>query len=80
LALFRARHPWRWLVFEVARSPAHPSVVGLSDDPVLLFAVTGGSFTVFDARARAGILSNPNHAASHLGLAFGVPAEPSRIR
>jgi hypothetical protein len=46
----------------------------------LLFAVTGGSFTVSDAWARAEILSNPGHAASHLGLAFGVPAEPSRIR
>jgi hypothetical protein len=60
--------------------PWHPSVVGLSDSPVLLFAVTGGSFTVLDARARAEALSSPGHAASHLGLAFGVPAEPSRIR
>jgi hypothetical protein len=48
-APFEADHPWRRLMFEVARSPAcpwHLSVVGLSDVPVVLFAVTGGSFTV----------------------------------
>jgi hypothetical protein len=36
-------------VFEVVRSPAcswHLSVVGLSDVPVVPFAVAGGSFTV----------------------------------
>jgi hypothetical protein len=42
-------HPWRWLMFEVARlpaSPGHLSVVGLSDVPVLPFVVSDGSFTV----------------------------------
>jgi len=77
-----ACHPWRWLVFEVARSPASPSApvrrwpFGRSR---LAVRRHRRSFTVSMLWARAGILSNHGHAASHLGLAFGVLAEPSRI-
>jgi hypothetical protein len=45
----------------------------------LLFTVTGGSFTVCSAWARAETLSNPVTPPPHLGLAFGVLAEPSGI-
>jgi hypothetical protein len=59
-----ARHPWRWLMFEVARlpaSPGHPSVVGLSDAPVLLFVVADGSFAVWCQGACRVSLEVPSH-------------------
>jgi hypothetical protein len=78
-----ACHPWRRLVFEVARSPASPLA------PVRRWPFGRSRRAVHRHRRQLHGLWMPGHAPRpsrvpvasppHLGLAFGVLAEPSRV-
>jgi len=82
-ASFEACHPWRWLVFEVARSPASPSAsVRRWPFGQSRLAVRRHRRQLHGLRCLGACrdLLNPVTPPPHLGLAFGVLAEPSGAR